>query len=66
MINYTISDFFGIFFIGLPVLVFATTIMFWGIRQMMDRFFEEPEDEDEDEDESDGVFLEERKRRLRF
>jgi hypothetical protein len=42
MINYTISDFFGLFFVGLPTLVFATTILFWGLRQIFDNFFKDP------------------------
>jgi hypothetical protein len=46
MINYTISDFFGLFFVGLPTLAFATTILFWGLRKMLDRFFDEEEDEE--------------------
>jgi predicted permease len=46
MINYTIAEFLGIFLILLPVFVFATTIIFWGLRKMFDRFFDEEEDEE--------------------
>lgn len=42
MINYTIAEFLGIFLIFLPVFVFATTVMLWGLRKMFDRFFEDP------------------------
>lgn len=42
MMNYTISDFFGLFFVGLPTLTFATLIFLWGLRQIFDRFFEDP------------------------
>ncbi|HUW46415.1 MAG TPA: hypothetical protein VMW50_11555 [Dehalococcoidia bacterium] len=36
MINYTISEFLGIFLIGVPVLVFATTIWIRGLDWMME------------------------------
>jgi hypothetical protein len=44
MINYTFADFLGIFLIFLPVFVFATTILFWGLRELVDRFFEDETD----------------------
>lgn len=41
IINYTIAEFLGIFFVALPVFVFSTTIIIWGIGQMTDHFFED-------------------------
>jgi hypothetical protein len=39
--NYTIAEFLGIFFVGLPVFVFASTILLWGIGQMIEHLFED-------------------------
>lgn len=53
MINYTIAEFLGLFLIGFPVFLFLTILLFWGLRQMLEKFFEEED------------FLGERKRRFR-
>lgn len=61
MINYTIAEFLGLFLIGFPVFLFLTILLFWGLRQLLNRFFEEDflgEKREED-------FLGERKRRFK-
>lgn len=41
MINYTISEFLGIFLIGLPLLIFMVVILPAGIRKIFDTIIEE-------------------------